>query len=117
VHESTAGIRGTIFWKLGQQYLDVTQFGCDTFKAVQVNKIILASLLITASGIAFASPPSESLVLSCLRDEASSPSIIVHELSVHEFQEEDDYAEGFNALFFEYKGAMSDMRKAKKLMP
>jgi hypothetical protein len=82
-----------------------------------VKKIIFTPLLILAPEIAFAMYPPESLVLSCLKSAANSRSITVRELSTHEFQEEDDYAEGFNAPYFlSTRVAMSDMRKAKKLM-
>lgn len=59
--------------------------------------------------------PPESLVLSCLKSAANSRSITVRELSTHEFQEEDDYAEGFNAPYFlKYKGGDVGYAESKK---
>ena len=82
-----------------------------------MKKIIFILLLILAPGIAFAMYPPESLVLSCLKGAANSRSITVRELSTHEFQEEDDYAEGFNApYFFKYKGGDVGYAESKKLM-
>ncbi|WP_176057969.1 hypothetical protein [Paraburkholderia sp. BCC1876] len=68
-------------------------------------KSAFAAIIMVASSIGWAAPPSENLVKSCLQARAVAPSVTIRNINVDEIFQEDDYADGFNAGYiFKYEG-------------
>jgi hypothetical protein len=64
--------------------------------------------------VAYAAPPSELLIRSCLQNDSASPAVAFHRLDPHEIIEQDDYMSGFNAPYiFEYKGRDAGYAESK----
>jgi len=67
---------------------------------------IFAVAAMFASSIAWAVPPSESLIKSCLQAQSVGRSISIRNINVGEVFQEDDYSDGFNVTYiFKYKGS------------
>ena len=61
-------------------------------------------MLVSSTG--YAASPSEDMVKSCLQTRAvTTRSIAVEELDTHEFMQEDQYADGFDAIYIIKYGA------------
>ncbi|WP_156954289.1 hypothetical protein [Paraburkholderia acidipaludis] len=71
-----------------------------------MKKSNFAAVLVIASNLGWAAPPSENVVKSCLQLVSASPAVEVKTLDVGEVFQEDDYADGFDAKYaFKYGGA------------
>jgi len=69
-------------------------------------KSSFAAVIMVASSIERAAPPSENLVKSCLQARPVASSVTIRNINVDEAFREDDYADGFNAGYiFKYGGA------------
>ena len=67
-------------------------------------KIGFAAVIIFASSIGWAAPPSENLVKGCLQARSVAPAVTIRNITVGEAFQEDGYANGFNAIYiFKYK--------------
>ncbi|ASL42669.1 hypothetical protein bAD24_I04210 [Burkholderia sp. AD24] len=67
-------------------------------------KIGFAAVIIFASSIGWAAPPSENLVKGCLQARSVAPSVTIRKITVEEAFQEGGYANGFNAIYiFKYK--------------
>ena len=70
-----------------------------------MKRIALAAIIALLSNMGFAAPPSQNLVMSCLMAQPSTHSVTIRSLNTHEVEEEDGYADGFNASYmFKYRG-------------
>jgi hypothetical protein len=71
-----------------------------------MTQIVIAVLIALLSDIGYAAQPSQNLVTSCLLARSSRHSVTIRSLNAHEVEEEDGYADGFNASYmFKYRGS------------
>ncbi|MFM0598080.1 hypothetical protein [Paraburkholderia dilworthii] len=72
-----------------------------------------ATVIMFASSVGWAAPPSKNLVKSCLQARSVSLSVTIRNINVEEVFQEDGYADGFNASYiFKYEGV--DMGYAER---
>ncbi|NHV26106.1 hypothetical protein [Burkholderia sp. D-99] len=62
--------------------------------------VVMVVAMVTAiSCRAWAAPPHEHLIKSCLLAQSAAPSVAIQDIDAHEVSQEDDYADGFNASY------------------
>jgi hypothetical protein len=77
-------------------------------------EISFATVIIAISSVGWAAPPDENVIKSCLQGQASDPSVIVRNIDVHAYTEENDYTPGFDATYmFKYNGADAGYAEGK----
>ncbi|WP_310634151.1 hypothetical protein [Paraburkholderia sp.] len=76
--------------------------------------ILFAAIGLVMSGIAFADPPSENVLKSCLRGQSVSPAVTMRNLNVSKVAQKDNYVDGLDAIYmFEYRGADAGYAEGK----
>lgn len=71
-----------------------------------MKRILFAITIMASFDIAYATPPDENLIKSCLLAQTTTPSISIQILNSEEVTQENDYEDGFNAIYmFKHQGA------------